>query len=269
MNSTKIHFISGQTRSGSELLCNILAQNPKFRSTTTSGIMDNIYAVRNQWNTQEENRATPNPEAQLRVMKAMLHAYHEQEDAEVEVVFDKCRGWANYAELADTLIDHDMKILVPVRDVRQVLSSWEKLYRKNATDRRTTTEDVDYFKAQTTQGRAEILMRADQPVGVSHNRIKDALHRGWNKNMFLIDYDDLCSKPEGTMKAVYSFLGEPYYEHQFTDVEQVTQSDDAVFGFKDLHTIRSEVKPQMPDWEDVLGDWALPLKSENFWKNML
>ncbi len=260
----KIHFIAGQTRSGSELLCNILAQNPRFDATATSGIMDVIFGVRNNWDSLIEFQATPNPEAKKRVMKAMLDSYYQTDKP---VVFDKCRGWTMYAEMAKELVD-DVKILVPVRDMRQVLSSWEKLYRKEAGTKQSHLEKLDYFKAQTVQGRCELLLRNDQPVGLAHNRMLDALQRGWGDNMFFIDYDDLTFNPDAVLKAVHKFLGEEEFEYDFNNVVQVTEADDAVYGFKDLHKIRKEVKPQQPDWEKVLGSWADDYKQMNFWKGV-
>ena len=40
--STSTHFISGLPRSGSTLLANLLAQNPRFHSTATSGILNGM-----------------------------------------------------------------------------------------------------------------------------------------------------------------------------------------------------------------------------------
>ena len=45
----KFYFIAGLPRSGSTLLANILAQNPKFHTTSTSGVMDVMFGVRNNW----------------------------------------------------------------------------------------------------------------------------------------------------------------------------------------------------------------------------
>ena len=263
INMRKIYFISGQTRSGSELLCNILAQNPKFDSTATSGIMDVIFGVRNSWDNHVEFKATPDEEAKKRVMKAILYGYF---DTKKDIVFDKCRGWTAYLEMAKEILDNEIKVLVPVRDMKQVLSSWEKLYRKNAGLNQAGVEKNDYFTAQTTKGRAEILLRKDQPVGLAHNRMLDALQRGWGDNMFFIDYDDLTNNPKSVMAQIYDFLGEDWYEHDFKNVEQVTKSNDVVYGFKDLHTIRKEVLPQQDDWKEILGNWAETLNSYNFWK---
>ena len=41
------HFISGLPRSGSSLLANVLAQNPRFCVSPTSGILDIMFMVRN------------------------------------------------------------------------------------------------------------------------------------------------------------------------------------------------------------------------------
>ena len=50
MIDKNVHFISGMPRSGSTLLCNILNQNPRFHATGTSGVLDLLLLVRNNWN---------------------------------------------------------------------------------------------------------------------------------------------------------------------------------------------------------------------------
>jgi len=54
-----IHFISGLPRSGSTLLANLLAQNPRYHSTATSGILEILFQVRNNWDKVAEFRAAP------------------------------------------------------------------------------------------------------------------------------------------------------------------------------------------------------------------
>ena len=54
-----IHLISGLPRSGSTLLANLLAQNPRFQATASSGILDVLFNVRNIWDTLGEFRAMP------------------------------------------------------------------------------------------------------------------------------------------------------------------------------------------------------------------
>jgi sulfotransferase len=85
------HFISGLPRSGSTLLANLLAQNPRFHSTATSGILEILFLVRNGWDKVLEFRAAvdraANEAEKVRVLRGILQAYHGERGR--PVVFDK------------------------------------------------------------------------------------------------------------------------------------------------------------------------------------
>lgn len=258
------YFISGFPRSGSTLLANILAQNPRFHTTSTSGIMDIMFGVRNNWDNLVEFKATPNEPAKIRVLRGILDSYYS--DVEKPIVFDKCRGWLSLLEMAETVLGYKAKVLVPVRDVRDVVSSFEKLWRETSKTGQVGQEAPNYFKFQTVQGRADVWLSADQPLGLAYNRVNDAIVRGYRDRMFLVDFDDLTREPAKTMQGIYNFLGEERFNHDFNNVKQVTWEDDSVHGFKGLHDIRSKVEPVPPQWPTVLGQWAEGLNKLNFWK---
>jgi sulfotransferase len=54
-------------------------------------------------------------------------------------------------------------------------------------------------------------------------------------------------------------LGVPAYKHDFDDVQQVTQEDDAVYGIYGDHAIRTKVEPVPSQAKGILGkdvtDW--------------
>lgn len=260
-----VHFIAGLPRSGSTLLCNILAQNPRLHTTSTSGIMDIMFGVRNSWDNLIEFRATPNEAAKVRVLKGILQSYYA--DVEKPIVFDKCRGWLSLIEMAEMVLERKAKILVPVRDIRDVLASFEKLWRASNKSNQSPTESQNYFDFQSVEGRVRAWMRTDQPVGLAYNRIVDALKRGFSDRMFFIDFDDLTSNPKEIMKRVYEFLEEEYFEHDFDNVEQVTWENDEVHGMKGLHDIRKKVEPVKSNREAVLGNFVEELGRLNFWKS--
>lgn len=257
------HFISGLPRSGSTLLCNILAQNPRFHTTGTSGIMDVMFGVRNQWNNLVEFKAAPNEPAKLRVLRGILENFYG--DVEKPVVFDKCRGWLSLIEMIEFVLGHKAKILVPVRDMRDVLASFEKLWRLNAKTSQTGLESANYFKFQTIEGRTDSWLQGDQPVGLAYNRIRDAVARGFSDRMYFVHFERLTSEPEKVMNEIYDFLEEPRFKHNFDHVEQVTWEDDAIHGLKNLHSIRSKVEPIEPQWQKVLGPFAEKFGQLNFW----
>jgi len=226
--------------------------------------MDVMFGVRNQWDKLVEFKATPNPEAKLRVLRGILDSYYA--DTDKSVVFDKCRGWLSLLGMAEEVLGHKAKVLVPVRDLRDVLASFEKLWRETSKTDQINQESQDYFSFQTTQGRAENWLRPDQPVGLAYNRITDAFQRGYADRMFLIDFDEMTRNPEETFKKIYAFLGEEYFEHDFDNVEQITWENDAIHGFKGLHDIRSKVEPVETSWPKVLGSFAEKYGKMNFWK---
>jgi len=262
-NPKTYHFIAGLPRAGSTLLCNILAQNPLFHTTGTSGIMDVMFGVRNQWDNLVEFKAAPNEPAKLRVLRGILDNFYS--DVEKPVVFDKCRGWLSLLEMAEAVLGHKVKVLVPVRDMRDVLASFEKLWRENSQTSQLNQENKNYFNFQNVESRTEVWLQGDQTVGLAYNRIRDALIRGFGDRMYFVHFERLTTDPEQVMKEIYQFLEKEPFKHDFNNVEQVTFEDDAVHGFKNLHAIRHKVEPMAPQWQKVLGPFADKFKSLNFW----
>jgi sulfotransferase len=261
------HFLGGLPRSGSTLLCNILAQNPRFHTTSTSGVMDLMFMIRNNWNELVEFKATPNEPAKVRVLRGIMENFYE--DIDKPVVFDKSRGWVAHLEMVEGVLGHKAKVIVPVRDIRDVLASFEKLWRRTSETKQIPQEKGNYIKFQTIEGRVEVWLQNNQPVGLSYNRIKDAITRGYKDRMLFVDFDKLTLDPKGQMKRIYDFLGEEYFEHDFDHVEQVTKEDDSVHGFVGLHDIKSKVEPIKTKWPTVLGPFAEKYGKLNFWDDYI
>lgn len=260
-----IHFVAGLPRSGSTLLCNILNQNPEFTATSTSGILDIILAIRNQWENVNTFQAAPNKPGKDAVVRGILHNYYSI--VEEPVVFDKSRAWPAYIELAEFILQRQCKMLVPVRDVVDILSSFEMLYRKNAHNWQFPQEKTHFADFQTVEGRASIFMKADQPVGIAYNRVRDALSRGYKDRMCFVEFNMLTEYPEATMRKVYDFLEMPYYNHNFNCVEQTTSENDDMHGIPGLHTIRNKVEPVPSIAKDVLGQETFDrFSNAEFWR---
>jgi sulfotransferase len=261
-----IHFISGLPRSGSTLLCNILAQNPRFHATATSGILEMLFQVRNGWDKVAEFRAmndAASTAAKQRVLSAMLHSFFA--DVDCPVIFDKSRGWLGHLEMAEAILGYKPRVLVPVRDLRDVLASFERLYRQTSALSQTPDEAANYLAYQKLENRLDTWAGAGGPVGMAYNRIRDAQARGWGPQIHFVRYEMLTAKPVETMVDVYRFLGEEPFRHNFEHVEQVTVEDDRIYGFANLHTIRPQVQPQPSSWPAVLGTAADKYKGQEVW----
>jgi sulfotransferase len=246
-----VHMVSGLPRSGSTLLCNILAQNPRFHATHTSGSLDVLFGIRNNWNNLVEHKAHPCQEKLDAVLRASFQAYYS--DIEEPVVFDKSRGWLAYIEFLEHIIGVKAKIIVPVRPMPDILASFETLYRETSKVKQPPGEAQNYFQFQTVQGRCAYWMRDEQVVGLALNRLHDAVRRGFQDRLHFVDFNNLTHYPKQTMKKLYEFLDEDYFDHDFNNVEQVTEENDDIHGFVNLHKIRNKVEPVKSRAVEVLG----------------
>lgn len=260
-----IHFVSGLPRSGSTLLCNLLAQHPDVHTTPTSACHEALFVLRNNWHNWLEHKAAKElaDDTNLqRVLHATLHAYH---DTDKPVVVDKGRGWLSLIELAEFALNREARILVPVRNISQIVASMEKLHRKAAHKR---GEVGNYFDAQTTQGRAQHVMSKEGVLGLAFSRLQDAFQRGLGDRLHLVEFEDLTHDPAKTMEGVWDFLGMDAPQHDFENVEQVTFEDDSVHGGLDLHSIRAKIEPLADDSKVILGrEFAESLAGAEFWRS--
>jgi sulfotransferase len=60
----------------------------------------------------------------------------------------------------------------------------------------------------------------------------------------------------------------PSFKHDFNNVEQLTQEDDAVYGVFGDHKIRTKVEPLSKDYLDILGKEANDIIKQRYdWFN--
>jgi sulfotransferase len=248
------HFLNGMPRSGSTLLANILNQNPRFWASPTSGICPLMLQVNAAWPTIPELRASSSPAVKSSVLLSMLHGAYLWQDR--PVIIDKSRGWVCAFEMLENILGRKPRLLVTVRDLPSILASCEKLFRRELANSESTARFGSNM--ETIEGRLAHWTSADQLVGGTYNRIRDCVRRGHRASMHFVDFDDLTNNPNQTMRAIYDFLEEEPFEHDFFNVEQTTHEKDSEHGFCDLHTIRRTVMPMKLDYKEILGDAARP-----------
>lgn len=194
-------------------------------------------------------------------MKGMLHGYFEKEFSENKVVFDKSRGWIQHLEELEQVLGYEVKILVSVRDVRSIVASFEKLYRKRDIEWRFPRKEA-YLNSVTTVDRSNQLLNSMGPIGLSINRIRDAIERKSNR-LIILPYTSLTTNPQGMMDAIHKALGLEAFKYDCENVKQVTYEDDLFHGME-LHKIRPKIEPEVEDsWKDILPEkFANSLKSQ-------
>lgn len=172
------------------------------------------------------------------------------------MIFDRCRAWLAMLEMLELLLERKAKVLVPVRDLRDILASFEKQWRKYAAS--TVIPQQQQFPAEfkTLEGRCEVWLRKDQAIGLAYTRVEDALVRGFRDRMHFVRFEALTSRPRETMRAIYDFLDQEHFEHDFNHVRQVVWEDDLVQGSRGRCDIRPKVEPVPPQYPQILGRLA-------------
>lgn len=249
-----LYFVSGLPRSGSTLLMNILGQNPKFHVTPTSGLIELFLSIKNQWKNVFEFKAEGLEKVKHRVegaMQGVLYGYFQDEMLDGKICFDKSRGWLQFIEDLETCLKRKIKIITTVRDVREILASFEKLYRKRGIEYNYPVGDA-FLKAQTIEGRCDLLLADGGVLGITINRLRDVLNRGLSDRVIFVPYEYLTSHPGEIMKHLHKNLNLQDYEYDVNNVKQITNEGDVWHGM-DLHIIRPEVKPQKNSetWREI------------------
>ena len=254
-----IVFVSSLPRSGSTLMMNLLNQNPNHYATPTSGLIELVLSVKNSWRNFIEFKAEGLDVVKPRVMDSMsglMYGYFEKELDKGKIVFDKSRGWLQYIEVLEAILDRPVKIIVMVRDVRAIVASFEKIYRKRGIDYIDGSGEI-YFNAQTINGRAQEILKGSSVLGLTINRLRDAIERGMKDRLIFVPYQEFLKHPQDTMDRIHEDLGLDLFKYDPSNVKQTIYENDVWHGM-DLHTIRNEIKTvdEIP-WEGVLPNGLL------------
>lgn len=233
-----IHFISGLPRSGSTLLAAILRQNPRFHAGMTSPV-GGIFLRMLEAVSRKNEAATFITEFQKHdLCKGVFENYYQ--DNEADVIFDTARLWCSKMPAIASLFP-EAKVICCVRDVRWIMDSVERLYRSNTFD----LSGLFGFEAGgTVFSRIGTIATSQGMVGFALDALKEAVFGAHNDRLILVGYEALARYPGPTLAAVYDFLGEELFTHDFDHVEYEAMDFDLALGAPGLHTVRGKVEFQ-------------------------
>ena len=261
----ELFFISGLPRSGSTLLSAILRQNPDFYADISSPVQGLVASTINVITGSESNHLIDEPRRK-HVLRALVQSYYDS--VKPDTVFDTSRGWTSKTSLLKELYPQT-KIICCVRDLPWILDSFERIAAKNTLYDATLTDDE---ARQTVTTRCDALMdvKKEGQVVKPYYFLEEGMLLNPDMIM-LMEYESLCKKPESVMREIYQFIGKPYFNHDFDNVEYDNEVFDKALNMKSLHTVRRKVtweeRPTiLPKsvWEKYSGKefWRVPAKPE-------
>ena len=267
------YFMAGLPRSGSTLLSSLLNQNPRFYSGPSSPVLSTMFTIENHLLQDELYHGYPKPD-QINIMIENI-INHFYSDVEQSIIFDKNRAWTARVPYIQGYIKQKAKIICPVRDIEEILTSMITMIRRNPYKEgnlRINFIDEQLIKLNipiTDDNRCEYIAGPDGILGQSLNSIREGIDAGFGDCFHYVEYTDLVNHPEQTLDKLYKFLEEEPFEHKFEGLDNSNRERDMeTYGLEDMHEIRSTLKATSKDPKQILSKYVLDkCKGMDFWRN--
>ena len=232
------HFISGLPRSGSTLLSSILKQNPRFTTNISDPLHGYVKSITQITNMAAGMESMVSLDRRRKLMMGLFESFYHDSN---EVCFNTNRGWSSDTSLLKDLIP-DFKMIVCLRDIPWILDSFEQLNSKNPHTIKPlyNHQDLGNVYDRTHMLMGNIPNAAGYVAGPLTN-VKHSMFCAERNQILYLEYDVLVKNPESALKQIYAFLGEPWYQHDFDNVEDSYDEFDAQAKIEGLHTVRKKV----------------------------
>ena len=231
-------LLAGLPRTGSTLLQNLLVQNPDVYSEGNSGLCQIMWdaKVSCEYNAiQQLTGVGKNISFKHSLIESIPNIYYP--DVGKKIIVDKCRTWSNACNIsmARDYIDNDIKTIVMVRPLDEIIASFMRVSNKNG---------MGYTY--------ESLLSEENKV---FNEVASTLAAAKSKdpNFLFVSYDDVSSRTGETLARIYRHIGKEPFDHNVHQVEHTVFEDDERNDMVGMHDIRPEISKQvntvvLPDW---------------------
>ena len=272
----KFYFMAGLPRAGSTLLSTLLNQNPRLYSGPSSPVLGAMYAIHNNFISNELYTGYPKPDAVNQIIGSVIENWYY--DVEKPVVIDKNRAWCARVPFIEGYIKQEAKIIVPVRRIDEILTSILTMIKRNPfKDGQPRINFVDEYLVKANipindENRCQHLLNPDGIVWESLNATKLGVDEGHSDKFHYVDYNDLVNDPQTELNKIYTFLGEESFEHTFDNLSNQHREDDiTTYGLGDMHEVHSKLEKTSSDPLEVLPSSIIELYNSNkesleFWK---
>lgn len=246
----KVLFCSGFPRAGSSLLMNILAQNPIFFPTPTSGLISSVMNIKDSWKGNDVYKSNGEEYIYPKIrtmLKNMIIGFYQKEVLEGKIPIDKNRMWTSHIDFLDEIFNCNVKILFPIRSIGDCIISMEKVNRKSTVNNHG--DNGNWLNERTTIGRAENFIKDNGIFGMPLLFLREIIYRNQLDRLIFVNYDDMLLYSNEIFKYIYDSLGIEYYQHDFNNIKQVIIEQDLHHGFapNSLHKIKEgslKLKPR-------------------------
>jgi len=268
----RYYFMAGLPRSGSTLLSSLLNQNPNLYSGPSSPVLSTMFVIENHLLQDELYHGYPKPDQMNAMIGDVINHFYG--DVDQSIVIDKNRAWVARVPYIEGYIKQKAKIICPVRDIEEVLTSMITMIRRNPY--KEGNPRINFIDEQLVKlnipinddNRCEYIAGPDGILGQSLNAIMEGVNAGFGDRFHYVEYNNLINKPQDTLNKIYKFLGEEPFEHTFEGLGNSNRERDMeTYGLEDMHEVRSVLKSTSKDPRKVLSTYVLnKCQGMDFWR---
>ena len=227
----QIYFLCAMPRSGNTLFTSIINQNPDLVITPNSitlEIMKELFLLKGI----DTFKNFPDEQSLNNVMDEVYNLYYKHWNYKIIIDRGPVCTPANLRVMKKHF-KQPIRCVVILRDLLDVLASYIKWFETEPTS------FINQYK--TLDEKLSLIMNKNGAVAKELMSIQYLLQHP--EMAVFIKYDDFVINPEKELKKVYTFLNLPYYQHQFTNLNQIMvngiEYNDGIVG-KNMHTIRTK-----------------------------
>tara|TARA_R110002167_G_scaffold26953_2_gene92231 strand:+ start:1293 stop:2147 length:855 start_codon:yes stop_codon:yes gene_type:complete len=237
----KYFYFTGLPRAGNTLLSAILNENPDVHATGHSFLPDVLFAIKNAEQHSLCFQNYPCPTNLKNVYKNIIPNYYSHHDFKYIVERGDWITPYNYNVL-QTIAPNQIKIVILVRDILEVIKSYLKLCKDNPNyfyNKIYNSLDHSTLFTGEIETKVDLIMAKGDYVDTMLYSIHQLKKNNLIKNFLLIDYNDLTNNPSKTINKIYNYYGIKTFKHSFTKLQkQQPFYNDSVLGAP-MHELKS------------------------------
>ena len=266
-------FLAGMQRSGATVLSSILNQNLDLWVSPASPLF-RMMVTQSQSHNELENIDYNRSAAIDDTIATIPHAFYQDKSA--KYIIDKNLNWTSSTgvEVITKYITKNVKIICPVRNVLDVLTSFDTIINAHPDSKNNQMDEqvlaTTFADKPLADRRADFLMQHDKDVSLSLKFMKHATLPQFRHLFHFVEYDDFISNPEQEINKIYDFLEIKKYNHEFENIEDSSGiSENSLTGIKNLHKIRPKLEKKSRRPEDVfLPETLRRYSGLEFWREL-
>ena len=220
----KLFFLVAQPRSGNTLFASIMNQNKDIAATANSltlEIMKDLFLLKKT----DVFQNYPDHKSLDNVLDNVFNNYYQHWPQRIIIDRGPVMTKGNF-ELMQKHFKHGFKCIVILRNLIDVLASYMQWYTKNPD------AFPNRYNCKTDEEKLMMIMNSKGAVAKDLEAIKNSFN--YPKICHYVKYDDIVTNPEQEFRKIYQFLDEPYFNHRFNDLDQVSVNglsyDDRIVG---------------------------------------